>query len=93
MTSDLVPIKYWKPLPFTYNLMGKDAYEVTFDDIVNVQEEFVNKIRNEFNIPGIPDYYFLISHLLKSDPGKSSKQILSYIMRRDYDEVRNLFAG
>ena len=89
----LVPIKYWKPLPFSYRLLDRDAEDVTFADIVKVQEEFVGTIRQDFGIPGVPDYYFLVAHLIGRDPAQTSRDIVTCMMERDYEGMRKLFVG
>jgi len=87
----LVPLKHWKPFPFSYPLMGRTADEVQFDDVVRIQEEFIRKIRQEFRIPGIPDYYFLIADLLKREPQQLIEELVGCMMKRDYEAMRTLF--
>lgn len=58
-----VPLRHWKPIPLSYDLMGKEASQVTFLDIVDAHDEFMARIRNDTGIPNIPDNYFLIADL------------------------------
>lgn len=87
----LVPIQYWKPLPFTYGIMGKTADEVEWKDILEVQEPFVRKIREEFRIPPIPDYYFLLASLLGRDASAVVQELVACIMNRNYEGIERMF--
>lgn len=88
----MVPVWHWKPFPFTYGLMGKTADEVDFKDIVGVYKEFLDHVRKEIRIPGMPDFYFLIADLLKRDPVDVSRDIIGCVMSRDYQGMKNLFS-
>jgi len=87
-----VPLRHWRPFPFSYRLMGKEADNVTFADIVAVQEEFAERMKNDIGIARIPDYYFLVAHLLQRDPAEVSEALVTGIMNRDYDGLREMFA-
>lgn len=87
----LVPMQYWKPLPFTYRLLGKEAREVRFEDIVRAQSEFVGRVRNEIGLPGIPDYYYLIADMLGQPPAAVAQRIVATMMERDYAAMRDVF--
>ena len=87
----LVPIRQWKPFPFSYALMDKSADEVTFDDIITVQEEFLLHIREELALPGIPDIYFLMADKLKKDPKQTLQAIVTCMIQRDYEGMNKLF--
>lgn len=89
----MVPVRDWKPFPFSYGLMGKEADQVTFEDIVSVYEEFLDRVRNGLKLPGMPDFYFLIADMLKRDPVEVSRAIIGCMMRRDYQGMRTLFNG
>jgi len=86
-----VPLEHWRPLPFTYRLMGHDADEVTFTDIARVNREFTSRIKDKFRMPRIPDINFLIAHLLNKDPAGLSKDLVGLIMRRDYAGLQAFF--
>jgi len=87
----MVPVWHWKPFPFTYSLMGKTADEVEFKDIVDAYKEFLDRVRNEIKIPGMPDFYFLIADRLNRDPIEVSRTIIGCVMSRDYQGMKNLF--
>jgi len=87
-----IPIRHWRPLPFTYRMMGKEADEVVFGDIASVHEEFVRRVKEDFDIPRIPDYYFLLAHLLGKEPIAAAGEIVAHTMKADYEGLRNLFA-
>jgi len=88
-----VPLRHWKPIPFSYNLMGREASQVTFLDIVDLHQEFMVWIRDETGIPNIPDNYFLVADLLGRDPGEVTGQFVRQIMDRDYVGMRDMFAA
>ena len=85
-----VPMRHWKPFPFTYRLMGKGAEETTFDDIVTFHEQFVLRIKNEFDIPRVPDYYFLLAHMIGAEPSDVARGIVGHIMGRDYAGLQEM---
>jgi len=89
----MVPVRNWKPFPFTYGLMGKDADQVTFQDIVSVYEEFLGRVRNELKLPGMPDFHFLIADMLNRNPVEISLAIIDCMMRRDYPGMKALFTS
>jgi radical SAM superfamily enzyme YgiQ (UPF0313 family) len=87
----LVPLELWKPLPFTYDLNGEPARNVTFQKIVAVQKTFARHIRKTLHIPGIPDYYFLAADLAQTDPADMAARLVTCIMNRNYNGMRALF--
>lgn len=88
-----VPMRHWKPFPFRYGFMGRSANEVAFHDMVSVHEEFVKRVRDDIGIPRVPDYYFLVSHLIAGDPAAVWSEIVRCIMERDYSALRRLLLG
>lgn len=86
-----VPIEHWRPLPFTYPLMGKPASEVTFADIAALQKAFVAKVRDEFKMDRVPDYYLLSAHLMGKEPTLAAREIVTCLMQRDYAALGALF--
>jgi radical SAM superfamily enzyme YgiQ (UPF0313 family) len=89
----LVPMRHWKPFPFTYDLMGEPAERVTFADIVRVQEEFLERVRLGLGYPPVPDHYILMAHQLGKDPGKLAADLIGRVIRRDYDGIRRELAA
>ena len=86
-----VPIEHWRPFPFTYPLMGKPATEVTFADIAGLLKDFVARIRDEFKMARVPDYYFLAAHLLGKEPTQAARELVTCLMQRDYAALGALF--
>jgi hypothetical protein len=89
----LVPMRNWRPLPYTYGLMGRPASEVTYADIVDAVEAFLAKVKGELKYPGIPDYYYLISDLVGGQPADVTRRIVAGIMARDYAGLEAMFRG
>ncbi|MBM4147904.1 MAG: radical SAM protein [Lentisphaerae bacterium] len=87
----LVPMRHWHPLPYSYELMGKPARDVKFTDIVGTLERFVEKIRKDMGYPGVPDYYYLIAHLLGRDPAETTGAIVKCIVERNYAGLDAMF--
>ncbi len=87
----LVPMRHWKPFPFSYRLMGREAEDTTFEDIVKAHEEFTGRIRHEIGIPGIPDYYYLVADMLGQPAEPTARTIVEAMMRRDYKQMQALF--
>ena len=88
----LLPFKYWPPFSFKYKIMDKDIKEVNFAYIVKVYQEFLDRIKNEFHIPAIPDYYFLLSDLIGKDYIFTTQTIIGYMVHRDYPAIKELFS-
>jgi len=84
----LIPLRDWKPLPFSYDLMGKPAAEVTFADIVDAQEAFSATVRGELGIPAVPDHYVLLADLAGRPPAEFARQAVRCIATRDYAGLR-----
>jgi radical SAM superfamily enzyme YgiQ (UPF0313 family) len=89
----MLPLREWPPYPLTYDLMGHPASDVTFDDIVDVHERFVETIRNAFQIPGLPDYYFLLAHFLEKGALETAGEVVPLMMSRNYAGLAALFQG
>lgn len=87
----LVPMRHWKPFPFSYRLMGREARDVPFEQIVKNQSMFVDRVRNRIGIPGIPDYYYLMADLLNRTPVDVAGQIVGAMMERNYVGMRAIF--
>jgi len=87
----LVPLQYWPPSPFKYEIMNKKVEEVDFKYILNVYKVFLDKVSKEFNIPPIPDYYFLLANLLGKDYVTTTKAIVQHMVNRNYPSIKNLF--
>ncbi len=86
----LIPLHLWPPFPFSYDVMGKTAAEVSFQDIVMLHERFVKTIREDIGIPGIPDYYWSIAKLLKKDVVDFTRSIVMNMIKRDYREIEKI---
>lgn len=84
----LIPLRDWKPLPFSYDLMGKPAAEVTFADIVDAQETFCAEVRGRMGIPAVPDHYVLLAALAGREPVEFTRQAVGCIATRDYEGLR-----
>ncbi len=87
----LIPFKYWAPFPFKYKIMDREIKEVNFKYIVEVYQDFMNKIATEFRIPAIPDHYFLLADLLGKDYTTTTRTIIQDMVNRDYLAIKNLF--
>ncbi|RKY32106.1 MAG: hypothetical protein DRP68_04175 [Candidatus Omnitrophota bacterium] len=87
----ILPIRYWKPFPFTYELMGKSAKEVTFKDIVKVFEYFTKKVVLGARIPfGVQDYDFIAALLMKENPYKFTRKIIKTLTRTKYKKIKEI---
>ncbi len=89
--KSIQPLKYWPQPPFSYELFGRPARSVTFADIVGAYDEFIAVVRNDLNIPAIPDYYFLIADLLGADHASATGRLVQLMVTRNYEGVRELF--
>jgi radical SAM superfamily enzyme YgiQ (UPF0313 family) len=87
----LIPLKHWKPFPFKYTVMDKSLEEVDSQYVMSLTQEFVERIRSEYAIPGIPDYYFLLADLLGRDYREVTQEIVSHLIQRNYEGIKRLF--
>ncbi len=87
----ILPIRYWKPFPFTYDLMGKPADQVTFEDIVETFERFCSIVSKELGLPiGVQDYDALASHLLERDHAQFTKELINAFVQVDYPHLKEI---
>lgn len=85
----VVPIRYWKPFPFTYEMMGKSAEEVTFKDIVKTFESFAKKVVLGVGIPfGVQDYDHIGALLMKENPRKFTRNIIKSLTKSKYKKIK-----
>ncbi len=80
----LVPLDMWKPLPYSYRLMGREPQDVTWADIVAVHNRFVQRVRRDIGLPGVPDYYVLVARLMGAPPPEAARRVVDGMIRRDY---------
>jgi radical SAM superfamily enzyme YgiQ (UPF0313 family) len=85
------PFKYWAPFPFKYKIMDREIKNVNFKYIVEVYQDFMNKVATEFRTPTIPDHYFLLADLLGKDYMTTTRTIIMNMINRDYPAIKNLF--
>jgi radical SAM superfamily enzyme YgiQ (UPF0313 family) len=88
-----VPLEHWRPFPFSYRLFDREPADVTFADIVAAHKEFVLKVKNEFGIPRVPDYYLLLADWTKRSPPELARDMVGCLMQRDYAGLARLFPG
>ena len=89
--KSIQPLKYWPEPPFSYELFGKPAAEVTFADLVAAYDDFISIVRKKLCIPAIPDYYFLLASLLGADHASATGRLVELMVTRNYKGVRELF--
>lgn len=89
--KSIQPLRFWPPPPFSYELFGTPGEEVQFNDIVETYEQFVQIVRQEMQIPGLPDYYFLLGEMLDQDAPAVTAKIVEGMVKRDYDAIYQLF--
>ena len=83
------PLRLWPPVPFKYNLMGKPACDVTFDDIISTCETFVAEVRTKLSIPPIADYYYLLADMMgRTDTAAATQDLVKLMIQRDYNGIR-----
>ena len=84
----LLPIHLSPPYPYSFDLMGKPAAEVTFNDITANFLRFLKVVREELKIPGIPDFYWTIAQYLDQDVAACTRKIVTSMATRDYSELQ-----
>ncbi len=87
----ILPIRYWRPFPFTYDLMGKPAEEVKYEDIVNAFERFCGVVSQELGLPiGVQDYDVLAAILLNEEHSRFTKQLINAFVKVDYPFLKEI---
>ncbi len=86
--NPLKPIRLWPAFPFSYGLMGKEAPEVGFQDIVRTFSDFARQVWNKpehggLGIPNVQDYGIALARHLGHDPVEFSNRCLRYMVTRD----------
>ncbi len=88
--KQLLPVRLLPEFPFTYALMGKKAEDVSFEEIINLCEDFIKVVRKDIGIPGIPDYYWTLAQYLKEDVTHFTERIINYMVNREYRKIKNI---
>jgi len=93
--SPLKPIRLWRPFPFSYSLMGKEAPQVRFQDIAQAFTDFAKRVWNKpehggLGIPNVQDYAIVLARHFGCDPVQFSKQCLRYMVTWDLDSMTDL---
>jgi len=88
----LKPLRFWRPFPFSYDLMGKAGREVGFRDIVESFDEFAQKVwgsesHGGLGIPNIQDYGFTLARFLGRDPADFSQKATMHMVARDLSSL------
>lgn len=93
--NPLKPIRLWAPFPFSYGLMGKQADQVRFADIVQAFTDFTREVWNSpqrggLGIPNVQDYGIVLGRYFNRDPVEFSEQCLKYMVTRDLEPLADL---
>ena len=84
----LKPLRFWKPFPFRYNLMGKPAAEVQFRDIVDCFTDFTRRVwgaeeHGGLGIPSVQDYGHVLARRLGREAEAFSREAMQHMVARD----------
>jgi len=86
----ITPLRFWPPFPFSYDLMGKPAAEVQFEDIVSEFEDFTHHFRRHLCASDIQDYAILVAKMLDIAPLKLVNNIKKALLTRDYNTLEQI---
>lgn len=91
----LKPISLWPPFPFSYDLMGTPADQVSFKDITQAFTEFAKEVWNKpahggLGIPNVQDYGIVLAHHFGRDPVEFSRQCLKHMVTRNLPALADL---
>jgi len=89
----IIPMRFWQPFPFSYPIMGKDAREVSFDDIRTAFESFSSRVWRELSISNVQDYALLVADMLDEEPRAFTDRIKKLMVTRDYDALGKIVAN
>lgn len=85
------PLRYWPPFPFTYDLMGKCADQVSFQDIVSVFERFLGTVARGLGIDLlVRDYDIVAGRLLGISPRALVQEISRHFVEGNAKAVQEL---
>ena len=86
----IIPMRFWPPFPFSYPMMGRDAEEITFDDIREAFESFSSEVWEDLDICNVQDYTLLVAQMLGGDPYDFTDRAKKVMATRDYDALREI---
>ncbi len=86
----IIPMRFWPPFPFSYPLMGRDAEEVSFDDIRVAYESFSGQVWQEMDICNVQDYTLLVAQMVGADPYEFTDEVKKILVTRDYEALRDM---
>ncbi|MGD2174409.1 MAG: radical SAM protein [Candidatus Brocadiaceae bacterium] len=86
----IIPMRFWPPFPFAYPLMGKDAREVTFRDILEAYESFSSRVWDELGLCNVQDYTLLIARMVGEDSYEFTDHVKKVLVTRDYDAIGDI---
>lgn len=95
----LKPLRFWRPFPFAYDLMGKAAPEVSFSDIVRCFDAFAKEVwgpeeHGGLGIANVQDYVVVLAGYLGVEPAALSRATLEAMVCRDTQALgRNCHLG
>jgi hypothetical protein len=85
------PLRLWRPFPFSYDLMGKSAAQVTFQDIVGVFEGFLGSVARSLGIDVlVRDYDVVAGQLLGRPPAELVRELNRLFVSGDAEAVRGI---
>ena len=86
----LLPFPQWPQAPFSYDLLGKKARDVTHEDVARPYVEFMEYVKTELKIPYIPDYYWTLAARLREDSGALTARFVKDMVGGDYDDIKTV---
>lgn len=86
----LLPFAQWPQAPFSYDLLGKRAKDVTHDDVARPYVEFMEYVKTELKIPYIPDYYWTLAACLHEDSGALTARFVRDMVCGDYEDIKTV---
>jgi radical SAM superfamily enzyme YgiQ (UPF0313 family) len=86
----IIPMRFWPPFPFSYPLMGKDAREVTFDDIRVAFESFSSQVWKELGICNVQDYTLLIADMVGENPYRFTDRVKEVLVTRNVSALQQI---
>ena len=82
------PIRFWPEFPFSYDLMGKPAEQVRFQDIVDAFLDFAKAVWGKpehggLGLPNVQDYTIVLARQLGQDPQDLSNRCQRYMVTQN----------
>lgn len=94
----LKPLRFWRPFPFSYDLMGRPAEAVAFADIARCFSAFTKSVweaeeNGGLGIANVQDYGIVLAQFMGLEPAAFSQEVLLHLVTRNVDRLKAMMVS